>query len=243
MIGRTMNHRFTAALAGVALLASSLAQADDLGGKPVTIKIPGVEADRVLTTPVAGVYEAQQGANIVYVTADGKFVFTGDLYRVAGQSNMTDLHRRDLRRALIEAMPESDMLVFSPPNPKYTITVFTDVDCGYCRALHRQIADYNKLGIKVRYLSFPRTGPNTPSWFKAEQVWCSDDRNAALTRAKLDQSIPGKVCANNPVAREYALGKAIGLDGTPGVVAANGDMVGGYLPPADMLTALEQLKN
>ena len=108
------------------------------------------------------------------------------------------------------------MVVFSPPNPKYTVTVFTDVDCVYCRALHRQIADYNRLGVRVRYVFFPRTGPNTASWFKAEQVWCSADRKDALTRAKLGEPLAAKVCADNPVAREYALGQAIGLEGTPG---------------------------
>ena len=132
------------------------------------------------------------------------------------------------------------MVIFSPAQPKYTVTVFTDVDCGYCRELHSQIADYNRLGVRVRYVFYPRTGPNTDSWFKAEQVWCSTDRKAALTRAKLGQPLSAKRCADTPVAQEYALGKAIGLEGTPGVVAANGAMVGGYLPPEALVAELAQ---
>jgi thiol:disulfide interchange protein DsbC len=132
------------------------------------------------------------------------------------------------------------MVIFSPPQPKYTVTVFTDVDCAYCRELHRQIADYNRLGVRVRYIFYPRTGPNTESWHKAEQVWCSVDRQSALTRAKLGQAIDSKPCGATPVQREYDLGRAIGLQGTPGIIASNGAMVGGYLPPQALVEQLAQ---
>jgi len=201
-----------------------------------------VSPEDVKSTPVTGVFEVRRGSDIVYMTQDGQYVFTGDLYQVAGRNDLTEVRRRDLRKRLIDTIPESDMVVFSPAQPKYTVTVFTDVDCSYCRALHRQIADYNRLGVRVRYVFFPRTGPNTESWFKAEQVWCSADRKAALTRAKLGEPLDAKRCANTPVAREYELGKAIGLEGTPGVIASNGTLVGGYLPPDQMVEQLKQLQ-
>jgi thiol:disulfide interchange protein DsbC len=210
-------------------------------GAASTPKIPGVKTDEdVRATPVPGVFEVRRGADIVYMTGDGQYVFTGDLFRIADQDNLTEAHRRELRMKLIEAVPEDQMVIFSPPQPKYTVTVFTDVDCAYCRELHRQIADYNRLGVRVRYVFFPRTGPNTESWFKAEQVWCSADRKAALTRAKLGQALAAKPCSNTPVAQEYALAKAIGLDGTPGIIATNGALLGGYLPPSALLEELAQ---
>jgi thiol:disulfide interchange protein DsbC len=202
--------------------------------------IPGVKKEDVRPTPVAGVFEVRRGADIVYMTGDGQYVFTGDLYNVSSHNNLTEAHRRVLRQKLIDSIPESQMVIFSPPQPKYTVTVFTDVDCAYCRELHRQIADYNRLGVRVRYIFFPRTGPNTESWRKAEQVWCSADRKAALTRAKLGQSLDAKSCGTTPVEREYELGKAIGLEGTPGIVASNGAMVGGYLPPQALVDELAQ---
>ena len=202
----------------------------------------GVKPENVQTTPVPGIFEVLRGSDILYMTRDGQYAFTGDLYQVPTRANLTEVHRRELRRKLIDAVPESRMVVFSPPQPKYTVTVFTDVDCGYCRALHRQIADYNRLGVRVRYVFYPRTGPDTESWHKAEQVWCSADRKAALTRAKLGETLDAPVCANTPVAQEYELGKAIGLEGTPGIVAANGAMVGGYLSPDALVEQLKQQK-
>jgi thiol:disulfide interchange protein DsbC len=137
------------------------------------------------------------------------------------------------------AYPEDQMLVFGPKDPKYTITVFTDVDCAFCRKLHSQIADYNKLGIRVRYLLYPRTGPNSSSWTKAEQVWCSPDRNDALTKAKLGEDLKTKACKDNPVARSYALGQQFALQGTPAILLADGELLSGYEPPDVLLKDLQ----
>jgi thiol:disulfide interchange protein DsbC len=200
--------------------------------------IPGARVDELRATPVPGIYELTRGAEIAYVTADGKYAFSGDLYELSSNNNLTEEHRRELRVKRIAAFPESEMLIFGPKSPKYTVTVFTDVDCPYCRKLHSQIADYNRLGVRVRYLLYPRTGPNTASWTKAEQVWCSPDRNDALTRAKLGQELKTKPCANNPVARSYALGRDFALEGTPAIILPDGEMVPGYVPPEALVQRL-----
>jgi thiol:disulfide interchange protein DsbC len=197
----------------------------------IASRIPGAHPDELRATPIPGVWELTRGTDIAYVSADGKYAISGDLYDLGSNNNLTEDHRRELRVKAIAAVPESEMLIFGPRDPKYTVTVFTDVDCPYCRKLHSQIGDYNRLGVRVRYLAFPRTGPNTASWTKAEQVWCSTDRNDALTRAKLGQALKTKPCANNPVAREYALGQDFALQGTPAIVLPDGELLPGYVPP------------
>jgi thiol:disulfide interchange protein DsbC len=201
-----------------------------------------IKPEDVRATPVPGVFELRRGPEILYMSQDGRFVFTGDLYRVQDKSNLTEARRSTMRRELIDAIPESKMVIFSPPQPKYTITVFTDVDCPYCQAFHKQIDKYNKLGIRVRYMFFPRSGPDTESWHKAEAIWCSADRKSALTQAKLGKPLTTKACSDTPVAQEYQLGKAVGLEGTPGIVASNGEMLGGYVPPDELADELRQLK-
>jgi len=206
----------------------------------VAAHVPGAKPGDIRATPIPGIYEFRQGADIVYVTADGRFGISGDIYRVADKHNLTESRRRELRLALISAIPESSMVVFAPSAPKYTVTVFTDVDCGYCRELHKHIDEYNRLGVKVRYLFFPRSGPDTESWTKAEQVWCSADRRSALTQAKQGTALKASASCANPVAQTYALGRAIGLDGTPGIVTENGSLLPGYAPPDILLQELQQ---
>ena len=206
----------------------------------IASKIPGIKPDDLRATPIPNIYEMTRGSEIAYVTTDGKYAISGDMIDLTRKSDLTEARRRDIRIAQIGAIPESDMIVFGPNNPKYTVTVFTDVDCAYCRELHRQISEYNRLGIRVRYIFYPRSGPNTESWTKAEEVWCSSNRNDALTRAKLDQPLKVKPCANNPVARTYTLGQDFGLQGTPAIVLADGEMIGGYLGPNELLQELKK---
>jgi thiol:disulfide interchange protein DsbC len=144
---------------------------------------------------------------------------------------------------LINAVPESQMLIFGPKNPQYTITVFTDIDCPYCRKLHSEMAELNRLGVRVRYMFFPRTGPNTESWKKAEVVWCSADRNEALTRAKAGAVLDmKKTCDATPVAREYALGQSIGVRGTPAILTESGDYISGYMPPRELVQQIKDMQ-
>jgi thiol:disulfide interchange protein DsbC len=226
------------------LFASLLRAAEPAPPDPrelIAKQFPGTRVEDIRPTPVAGVYEVTHAADIAYVTADGKFAFSGDLLNIATNDNLTETHRRDVRARLIGAIPESQMLVFGPRDPKYTVTVFTDVDCAYCRELHSRIAEYNRLGIRVRYLFYPRSGPNTPSWTKAEQVWCSSNRNEALTLAKRGAPLTAKVCPN-PVAKHYALGQDFGLQGTPAIVLSDGELISGYEAPAELAQQLQKLR-
>jgi thiol:disulfide interchange protein DsbC len=140
---------------------------------------------------------------------------------------------------LLAGVKEDQMIVFAPANVKHTITVFTDVDCTYCRKLHSEIGELNKLGVKVRYLAYPRTGPNTESWAKMEQVFCSKDRKQALTSAKMGEPVKGPACGSTPVASEYALGEQIGVNGTPAIITDKGEYIGGYLPAAKLVQYLD----
>ena len=142
---------------------------------------------------------------------------------------------------MLGSVDPASMIVFKPANGevKHTVTIFTDVDCGYCRQFHREIDKVTALGIEVHYLFYPRTGPNTESWTKADQVWCAADHNSALTRAKLGGEIPDGAACATPVETHYELGQRIGVRGTPAIFSEAGELLGGYLPPATLAKVLD----
>jgi thiol:disulfide interchange protein DsbC len=179
------------------------------------------------------------GGVVAYVSGDGKYLVSGNVYDLDSQTNLTATRRNTARAAVLASAREDQMIVFSPPNPKMTITVFTDVDCGFCRKLHSQIAELNKAGVKVRYMMYPRTGPGTESWKKAEMVWCSADRKDALTRAKKGEALKGKACGDAVIKAQYEMGDDLGVEGTPAIFTQNGDYIGGYLAPADLVQAVQ----
>lgn len=202
-------------------------------------RFPGLDEDDLQKTPVAGLYQMTLDGRVLYVTDDGRYVIQGDLYDVDAETNLTEQSRIEARLAAVNDVAESSMIVFEPEQASHTVTVFTDIDCGYCRKLHRQIDDYNAEGIRVRYLFFPRSGPNTPSWSKADEVWCAEDRNSALTRAKAGETVESEDCGATPVDRHYRLGQSLGIRGTPAIVTDSGELIPGYIPPAELLSYLE----
>jgi len=137
-------------------------------------------------------------------------------------------------------MREDQMIIFSPERPTATVTVFTDVDCGYCRQFHSHVAELNKLGVKVRYVPFPRTGPGTESWAKAESVWCAADRKDALTRAKKGETVKSKKCGDAVLKMGYQTGEDFGLDGTPAIYTQSGEYIGGYLTPEQLIAIVQE---
>jgi thiol:disulfide interchange protein DsbC len=200
----------------------------------------GAQPDSVADSALPGLYEVTIGAQSLYLSKDGRYVIQGDILDLTSSDNVTENRRNGLRAKAIDAVGEDKMIIFSPKNEtKYTITVFTDIDCGYCRKLHQEIASYNDLGIKIRYMMFPRTGLNTESYDKAVSAWCADDRNEAITRAKRGETIEPRTC-DNPVSQHYNLGQQLGVRGTPSIILADGEMVPGYVP-ADRL--LQMLSN
>lgn len=202
-------------------------------------KFGDIKLEDVRMSPVNGVYEVSRGSEISYVTADGKYAILGDLIDIEADQNLSENRRRAVRARIIETIPDSEMVVYSPKDPKYTITVFTDIDCGYCRRLHSQMAEYNRLGIRVRYLFFPRSGPNTDSWHKAEAVWCSSNRTEALTRAKNGEDVKSPKCPTNIIARDFELGQKLAVDGTPAIFLQSGEMLPGYAPPGQLARYLK----
>lgn len=216
-------------------------EADDIAA--VTAKLatlmPQAKPDSVSSSVLPGMFEAIYGPQIIYVSKDGRYMFEGDLYDLQQRVNLTESKREVGRAKVIDAIDPKTMIVFAPDKPKYTITAFTDIDCGYCRKLHSQIAEYNKLGIAVRYMAFPRSGIDTPSYEKAVSVWCSDDRKKALTLAKSGQTPEKKQC-DNPVKKHMAAAKEVGVSGTPTLVLDSGRVIPGYVEPARLLQILDQ---
>ena len=187
-----------------------------------------IGVEDVRSSPIEGLYEVRSGAEVGYVSADGRFYVDGDVFDMDSRHNLTEDVRKKGRLALLAGAGDADAIIFAPAGAaRHTVTVFTDVDCVHCRRMHSEIGELNRQGIRVRYLLFPRGGPGSDSWAKAESVWCSADRKDALTRAKRGEKLPEGKC-ETPVAAQYELGRQLGISGTPGIVTDSGEYLAGY---------------
>jgi thiol:disulfide interchange protein DsbC len=238
------SNRSLALFAGLLVTGSAIAEevSDELQQirDSVSSQFESIAPENVHLSPIDGWFTIQKGSLVAYISADGRYLLQGDLIDLETQANLSEASRTDSRRELMSKVTDDQVIKFSPEDVKYTVSIFTDVDCTYCRRLHSQIDEYMAKGIEIRYILYPRNGPASKSWNTAEEVWCSADRNEALTMAKLDREFPTASCDAANISKSYITGQQVGLNGTPAIVLDDGTLIGGYLPAEQLATRLEQ---
>ena len=197
------------------------------------------EISDVKETPIKGIYQVTIGPDVIYMSRDGNYVLKGEILDIGNRRNLTEDFHAQKRINLLHTIADSEYIEFSSTKTKNHIYVFTDVDCGYCRKLHRDVPELNSMGIAVRYLAYPRAGVDSIIGEEMRNVWCAENRQKALTTSKNRQPIEVKIC-DAPIARHHALGRELGVTGTPAIFLENGRKLPGYIPPDELY---EQINN
>jgi thiol:disulfide interchange protein DsbC len=237
---RILAGAFVAALSFVATATPALAQSGESAVRgAIETLVPNAKIDSIMESVVPSLYEVTIEGRVVYVTADGRYLIQGSLFDIPNRVDITEASRSKVRREALAGVT-TGRIVFAPPNPKYTLTVFTDIDCGYCRKMHEHMTEYNNAGIAIEYLFFPRAGIGSESYQKAVSVYCSTNQQKAMTDAKAMLPLDRKEC-ENPIADQYNLSQQIGVTGTPAVFSEDGTQLGGYMEPAQLLQRLEAM--
>jgi thiol:disulfide interchange protein DsbC len=200
-----------------------------------------IDPKDVAPTTIAGLYKVTLGPQILYMTADGKYALRGDLIQMDSGRDLSAEDRAAARSAYLKAMGEQDMILFAPAHPRHVLTVLTDIDCGYCRQLAGDTPRLLGLGVELRYLAYPRSGVDSPSWEKAVSVWCAKDRRAAYQSAMQGKAIAAASadCDQTAVLAGYELAMKLGVQGTPVMITEGGQLIDGYLPPEDLVKLLD----
>jgi len=201
---------------------------------------PNATSIAISETPIEGILMVQIGGDVIYATADGRYMIQGRVIDLDTREDLTEGAKSGMRRELLTSIDTSKQISFAPEKPEYELTVFTDIDCGYCRKLHAQVEEYNEQGIAIRYMAFPRAGIGSRSYEKFVAVWCSDDQQAAMTQAK-GGAEPDPLQCENPIANQYQLGQELGVTGTPALLTPDGQLIPGYVPPEQLRQRLDKM--
>ena len=202
----------------------------------------GAVIELIEPSPIPGIYAVYYGdLQPIYVTQDGSFFIYGDIYKINinSISIITEKSIAERRKLILQNIPSEELISFKSSNEQFSVIVFTDVDCGYCRKLHNQIDEYNSLGISINYAAFPRSGIGTSAFTKMVGAWCSDNPKDSMTKLKNNLTLDISFCENQPVSKQYIIGKKLGVDGTPSVFSMDGEMFPGYIEPEELLLRLK----
>jgi thiol:disulfide interchange protein DsbC len=227
---------------GMFLTLSSIAYGADFEAveERISSLVPDMSQVAISETPLTGVLQVRIGGDIVYMSQDGRYLMQGRLIDMDTQVDLTDQAMAGIRKQQLADLDSADFVTFGNGEADHEVLVFTDPDCGYCRRLHEQIDAYLESGIRVNYVAFPRAGIGSPTHEKMVSIWCADDRQEAMDIAKAGGN-PDPATCENPVADQYALGKSVGVTGTPSILTFNGDLIPGYVPPEQLRERLQSL--
>jgi len=229
--------------------ANLLAQADEIGESEtaairdiLTRTQAGMIIESITPSPVPGLYAVQiLNGPVIYASADAQYFIPGDLYTVGNRGslvNLGEVKRSEIRAAKIAELDESGMIIYAAVGEeKAVLTVFTDVDCQFCRRFHAEVPELNAMGVTVRYLAFPRTGLGTETHQKMISTWCAENSDVMYASVVRGAAIPELNC-ENPIAEHYALGREVGVTGTPTLVFSDGTALPGYVPAATLASYL-----
>ncbi|TQV64190.1 MAG: DsbC family protein [Halothiobacillaceae bacterium] len=230
----------------LALTTSLPALADataDALAKTLKERMPGMPLTSVTATPVPGIYEVVAGPDVVYMTGDARYMFQGALIDFEQRKNLTEARLTGIRADMLRQIKDEDTVIYAAEGEtRYTITVFTDPSCPYCRKLHNEVPELNKQGVKVRYVLYPRAGLESPIGKSSIGIMCAKDRKAELDKSLGGQSVSLPACDKHPLARQLELGAQMGLEGTPFIVTDSGQVIPGYRPAAELVKMLARLK-
>lgn len=237
-----MRHLMTVFCGLLMVVSLSATAADEYSAVEERIRAlaPNATSIAISETPIEGILMVQIGGDVIYATADGRYMIQGRVIDLETREDLTEGAKSGMRKELLTSIDTSKQISFTPENPEYELTVFTDIDCGYCRKLHAQVEEYNEYGIAIRYMAFPRAGIGSRSYEKFVAVWCSDDQQAAMTQAK-GGADPDPLQCENPIADQYQLGMELGVTGTPALITPEGQLIPGYVPPEQLRQRLDKM--
>ena len=237
--------KFNAVVSGFMLILSfNLSASGETANKDqVKAKLQkalSMEISAIGDAPVPGLLQVMTEKGLFYTSEDGKYLLQARIYSIdEGMRNVTEDALGEMRLSGLEKFSDN-VIEYKADKEKYVVNIFTDITCGYCRKLHDEMAQYNDLGITVRYLAFPRGGLNSRTYTDMVSVWCAENPQEAMDNAKAGGTVASKKC-DSKVAEEFAFGQKIGVNGTPNIIMPDGSVIPGYQPPKQLEAALKAI--
>ncbi len=198
-------------------------------------RFPGIQVDGVRATPMAGIFEVQVGTDLVYTDAQVDYVLQGSLIDARARRDLTAERLEVLQQVAFDSLPLQDAIRQVKGTGARQVAVFEDPNCGYCKQFHRTLKDVDD--VTVYTFLYPILTPDSST--KARDIWCAPDPALAWQAWMVKGEVPAKAECDTPILANLALGRTLGVQGTPALFFADGTRVNGSLPLASLQKTLD----
>lgn len=228
-------------LASVQLARADQATDEQAIRKNLAHTMASLPIDSVTPTPIKGIYQILSKGQIAYVTADGNYLFAGNLLDLKNQVNLTEKVRDKERLALLKTVPADHKVIFAAEGAKKgSVTILTDPTCPFCEKLHHEIPALQKAGIEVQTILTPRAGKGSAGYVESSQIMCSNDKIKNVDTAMARQPLSGAACQDSMIDANMKLAEKLGMSGTPYIILPDGSAVPGYRPASMLIPVITE---
>jgi thiol:disulfide interchange protein DsbC len=190
-------------------------------------RIPELQIESIHKSPVAGLYELNTGAELLY-TNDGALLFAGRIVDSKSREDLTAARWNELNAIDFNALPLDLAIKSVRGDGSRKLAVFADPLCPYCRQLEQEMQGVTNVTIYT--FLFPLETLHPGASVKAVNIWCSKDRASAWSKWMLQKTEPGDTrCTGAPIDKLQALGQKIHIDSTPTFFTADGKRTRGAI--------------
>lgn len=228
--------RVSRALALLAALvaAPALAQTPEENlRRAVEAKMPGEKVREIRRTPLPGLFEVAIGNRLFYADEALSHLLVGSLIETAGNRNLTDARLRQLNAIDIRLLPLDSAIRTVRGKGRRTLYVFSDPLCPFCVQLEQELQKVDDVTVYTFLAPVEQMRPGSRA--RAAEIWCSTDRAAAWEAWMVKQVAPrAKPSCRTPIDLLVKLSDKLGFQATPTLVFADGAVLTGMVPAAQI---------
>ncbi len=217
------------ALSLFAAFTSAHAAADfDKMRKQLTDRMPGTHIGAITKAPYAGLYEVvANGFNVFYTDEQADIAIIGKMIDLKTTKDLVQARTFELMHVDFASLPLDKAIVKVKGNGSRKLAVFTDPDCPFCHELEQELAKVDNVTIYIFLYPLKELHPDSER--KANLVWCA--ANPAKAWDELMQHgkepVAAKPDCEAPLKEINALARKAWINGTPGLVFSDGQLVAG----------------
>jgi len=192
-------------------------------------KSGGMKPDQVFRG-LGGLYEVLIRGELYYVDKDVTFVIAGRMFDPRTREDLTQKRLDTALKVDFKALPLDRAVKTVRGDGSRVMVTFEDPNCPYCKKLWAGLQDLKNVTIYT--FLYPILSPD--SLEKAKGIWCAKDRAAAWDEFMVQGKAPPPAAADckNPLEQNVALGRDLGINGTPTIIFTDGTRAAGALPVA-----------
>ncbi len=200
------------------------------------------EVVNVRPSEVPGLFQVDmkmQGKVVpIYLDAEGKYLFSGNIIRIKDRRNLTQAAFQKLNPVDISGIPLEDALILGDPKAEQKVIVFTDPHCPFCSKYHKVLRDVVKSHPEIAF--YIKLVPFKPSSKQITQTILCNKSMEQLEKAFAGESLPEPACESDVIGNNLMLANKLGINGTPSSILPSGIISPGYKSAEELIKAIEK---